>query len=164
VLSQLNVNFKTEFSPDWIKPKRYDFYFELNNQKYIVEMDGGIGHGIHIIDKQRFSVEETLVNDEYKDELAYAHSIFMIRIICEPSDFQIIKNNITNSKLNEIFDLSIVDWLKSDSFATSNLVKEICTYKKFNPVCKNYELSDIFKIGKTTISKYLKIGKRLDWC
>ena len=41
MLQQLNIDFISEYNPDWIKPKRYDFYFELNNEKYILEMDGG---------------------------------------------------------------------------------------------------------------------------
>lgn len=32
LLDQLDVYFQTEYSPDWIKPKKYDFYFELNKK------------------------------------------------------------------------------------------------------------------------------------
>lgn len=48
VLEQLNIPFETEFTSDWckyeyknkIRQGRYDFLFELNNKKYIVETDG----------------------------------------------------------------------------------------------------------------------------
>ena len=45
-LEQLQVNnIIPEYSPDWIRPLRYDFYFEYQENKYILEMDGGLGHG-----------------------------------------------------------------------------------------------------------------------
>ena len=38
LLKQLNVGYKTEYSPDWIKPRRYDFYiYDLN---IIIETNG----------------------------------------------------------------------------------------------------------------------------
>jgi hypothetical protein len=45
LFKQLDINFISEYSPIWTKidnkkSKRYDLYFELNNNKYIVEMDG----------------------------------------------------------------------------------------------------------------------------
>ena len=30
LLEQLNIDFESEYSPQWIKPKRYDFYFKLD--------------------------------------------------------------------------------------------------------------------------------------
>ena len=45
ILKSLGENFKNEYSPDWIKPKRYDFALFKENKKYIIEMDGGLGHG-----------------------------------------------------------------------------------------------------------------------
>ena len=44
VLNYLNIDFKTQVSKNtfnWCKNYRYDFYFELNNEKYIIETHGG---------------------------------------------------------------------------------------------------------------------------
>lgn len=44
LLKELNIDFKQEYIIHPYKYK-YDFYFIINSQQYIVEMDGGIGHG-----------------------------------------------------------------------------------------------------------------------
>ena len=45
-LEQLQVSsLMHEYNPDWLKPYRYDNYFEYKGKKYILEMDGGLGHG-----------------------------------------------------------------------------------------------------------------------
>ena len=43
LLKQLNVDFKTEYSPDWVNGRRYDAY--VPSLSLIIEMDGGLGHG-----------------------------------------------------------------------------------------------------------------------
>ena len=46
LLSQLPVtNVIHEYNPHWLKPYRYDNYFEFDGDKYILEMDGNLGHG-----------------------------------------------------------------------------------------------------------------------
>lgn len=49
LLKQLNLDFKTEYSPNWIKPKRYNFYIPSN--ELIIEMDEMLGHGNKSFDK-----------------------------------------------------------------------------------------------------------------
>ena len=69
-----------------------------------------------------------------------------------------IKSSILNSELNNIFNLSDIDWDKADEFATNNLVKEICNFYNLN---KNLSQKDIcykFKISHGTLIKYLKKG------
>ena len=70
ILLSLNVDFEPEYSPIWIKPKRYDFYFEHNNKKYIIEMDGGLGHG-NDPPNGTFWFDKDLSKslDEYKDNV-----------------------------------------------------------------------------------------------
>ena len=36
---------KYEWSPDWLKPYKYDAYFKCNDEEYVLEMDGKLGHG-----------------------------------------------------------------------------------------------------------------------
>jgi hypothetical protein len=110
LLEQLGLDFIPEYSPDWIKPKKYDFYFELNDKKYIIEMDGGLGHGNKVYSNSKITIAETLEVDRFKDQLAQENNINMIRINCyyDLNDrFNYIKDNISNNEnLNKIFDLS----------------------------------------------------------
>src|SRR5574344_202584 len=53
---------------------------------------------------------------DYKDNNLY----------CRKSELEYIKNNIFESKLNEIFDLSKIKWDECEEFALSNRVKEAC--------------------------------------
>ena len=76
-----------------------------------------------------------------------------------------IKNNILNSKLNELYDLSKIDWLKCEEFALSNFAKDICEYwnnKQENETIKDF--ANHFNLSRTTIVKYLKRGTELGWC
>ena len=67
---QLKIDFETEYSPEWIKPKRYDFYFD----GIIVEMDGGLGHG-NYNSLNNMSGEDSKSIDNYKDKMAIEHGI-----------------------------------------------------------------------------------------
>lgn len=126
-IDQLPVyNHIKEYSPNWAKPYLYDNYFEYNDNKYILEMDGGIGHGNQTWEhKQDILGKQT---DELKDKLAKENNIYVIRIDCKISDMNYIKTNILNSQLNKIFDLSNIDWLKCDDYAQRNIVKEVCVF------------------------------------
>lgn len=163
ILEQLNVDFKTEYSPDWIKPKRYDFY--IPSKQLIIEMDGQFHNRVNNMNGQ--TVEESKVIDDYKDELAKLHDIEVIRIDCDypnmETRFEYIKNNILNSeRLNESFDLSKVSWSKTNIFALSNLVKIACNL--WNSEYNIKEISEILHIDATTTRKYLRDGKTVDWC
>ncbi|MBE6069541.1 MAG: hypothetical protein E7211_17905 [Clostridium lundense] len=164
VLEQLEVKFETEYSPSWITPKKYDFYFEINNKKYIIEMDGGLGHGRKVHSKSKLTIKETLEIDEYKDKMAKGHSIKVIRINCKESDLSYIKNNILNSELSNLFDLNKIDWNKIEEFALINLVKVVCDHKKNNPDITTREIGKVMNLDRSTILIYLKKGNKLGWC
>lgn len=155
-------NFIYQYSPDWIKPKRYDFYFELNNKNYIVEMDGALGHGNgNILSGQ--TAEETKILDEQRDKLANKYGIEVIRIDCLESELEYIRNNILNSKLNDIFDLSKIDWLECHKFSLNSRVKEACDL--WNGGIKNtLGIGNLMKLNSNTIVKYLKQGVKIGWC
>lgn len=161
VLVQSGLKFETEYSPDWIKPKRYDFFFETDF-KYIVEMDGKF----HTVDNlmNGISAKENKKIDDYKDLIAKENNIEVIRINCEESDINYIKQNIINSKLKELIDLSCIDWIQCEKFALSNLCKEICNYKTNNPEKSTLEISKAMKLCRATIIKYLKKGGKIGWC
>jgi len=162
LLEQLNVDFKTEYSPEWISPRLYDFYFKLNNEKFIIETDGGW----HKQDNKMSGItkEESQRLDNYKDKLAQEHGIKVIRIDCEFSELNFIKNNILRSRVNDIFNLSNIDWLKCEEFALSNLCKKACEIKRNNSKMTTTTIGEIMKLDKGTIRKYLIKGTKLGWC
>ena len=161
LLTQLNIVFKSEYSPNWIKPKRYDFYFEVKTGKYIVEMDGWF----HFQDNNRSgqTAKATKEIDSYKDKLALEHNIEVIRIDCKKVNLEYIKNNILNSNLNKLFDLSEIDWFKCEEFACSSFVKIAC--ELWNSGLNSSQLvSRNLGMHVATIIKYLKQGTKLGWC
>jgi hypothetical protein len=161
LLEQLNIVFKREYCPDWIKPKRYDFYFELNNKKYIIEMDGAFHIKNNNMSGQ--TVKESKSVDDFKDKLARDHDIEVIRIDCEISDLKYIKNSILHSKLATMFDLSKIDWLKCQEYACSSLVKQTCDLWN-SGIESTIKIGRILNLDKGTIIRYLKIGTELNMC
>ncbi|MGL4571652.1 MAG: zinc-ribbon domain-containing protein, partial [Clostridium sp.] len=75
VLEQLGVEYKTQYLPKWIKPKKYDFY--IKNLKCIIETHGEQ----HYSSISNFSscggrsLEEEQQNDKYKKEIAVKNGI-----------------------------------------------------------------------------------------
>ena len=167
LLNQLNKEYsfeylEHEYSPEWIGKMSYDNYFIYNGKEYILEMDGGW----HKIDNNLSgqTKEESTSIDNYKDLKAREHGIEVIRINCEESNLEFIKQNIINSRLNEIFDLDKVDWNKVEEFALSNLVRVACDYKKNNPNITTTQIGTIMKLDRHTIRNYLVKGTQLGWC
>ena len=145
-----------------IENKRYDGYipfFEI-----IIEMQGEqhykqSGWGKNIRDEQE--------NDKYKKRLAFENGVTedkYIEIDCRVSDFNFIKESVLKSNLNNIFDLSIINWDKIDvEIAEDTLLEDIVSL--WNKGCCIKEIREKLKIkSKTTIRKYLKIGTRKGLC
>lgn len=164
ILKQINIVYETEYSPNWIKPKRYDFYFKLNNDGYIVEMDGMQHKKEKFLNSKWSNLKKQKETDAYKDKLAKEHDVKVIRIDCEFSDLEFIKNNILNSELNDIFNLSKIDWNKCEEFASSNLVKKVCEVKRDNSEMSANQIANIFKMSNNAVISYLKKGTKLGWC
>ncbi len=165
LLKQLDIqNVIYEWNPDWLKPYSYDNYFIYNNIEYVLEMDGGLGHG-----KVKFNSREKDVDgakrDIYKDSLATKHNIKIIRIDCDYSKnnrFEYIKNNILKSELSSLFDLSSIDWVLCDKQAQSKLTLQAA--KLYNDGLCLQEISNILKYTKITIVKWLNQATRIGLC
>ncbi len=163
LLEQLKIEFEYQYSPQWIKPKKYDFYFRIRDDKYIIEADGEW----HKIDNNLSGKrkEESIQIDKYKDQLAIEHNIEIIRIDCSMSEMDYIKNNIIISKLSAILDLSNIDWYRAEESALSNLVKKACEIKFKNPDMTTKDIGEIMNLNRFTIRRYLGKGTQIwDWC
>ena len=170
LLEQSKIDFITEYSPSWCKFKFkdymrqgiYDFTFVMNNIKYMVESDGDFGHG-NSTNLSKITSEESQFIDDEKDRLAEENGYKMIRINCRKSNSDFIKNNILNSKLSEIFDLSKIDWIECNSFAISS--RTVKCYELWNSGIKSIiEIAKIMKISVSTIGSYLRDGAKNNLC
>lgn len=165
MLEQLNIEFKREYSPKWIGQKRYDFYIPSLN--IIIEMDGGLGHGNRNHPKSKQTKEELIEIDKYKDNMAKEHGIEVIRIDCDYksyNQFEFIWKNILSSKLSGMFDLNKINLNIVSEFSESNIMKEVCKYRKENPNINTTNIGDYFNINRNTIRSYLKRGNSFGWC
>lgn len=149
VLSQLNIKYITEFSPDWANGRFYDFY--IPSKSLIIEMDGALGHGNKSFDK---TAEETLLIDKEKDKIATEHDILVIRIDCKykssESRYSYVKSNVINSNIWTLLHLNSnsVDCNKCNEYKTSNLIYNVCidwdgTINSYDYVCENIILVEI---------------------
>lgn len=164
VLEQLKIEFINEYSPNWIGRKRFDFYIPSIN--VIIEMDGGWHNKDNNMSGQ--TKEESKTMDDYKDEQAKLHGIEVIRIDCDYkyyNRFEYVKNSLlTNNRLNKLFDLSKINWIKVESFTLTNLLYDTCTIKRNNPELNITEISKIVCLSIPTVINYLKTGDKLNLC
>ena len=161
-LDQLPIDdYEVEWQPEWAKPYFYDNYFIYNNVRYILEADGNF----HYSDKDEFgiSADERKRIDEIKNQLALQHGIVLIRIDCRISNREYIKTHIVNSKLNDIFELNLIDWNECDKRAQKNLVKTACDLY-MSGIKSTKEISQELKVSLNTVIRYLKTGMNFDWC
>lgn len=161
LLDQLPIDgYDYEYQPDWAKPYYYDNHFRYNGIEYILEMDGDF----HFKERQisRNTLKQVQARDRLKDELASNHSIHMIRIECMKSDMEYIKLRILDSELNNIFDLSNIDWDLCDQQAQKNILKEACKLYMSNLYTLK-EIGKILQVHPSTVSKYLQRGTKFGW-
>jgi len=166
ILNQLNIDYSHEVNFLWASNKFYDVYIE--NIQLIIE-----NHGKQHYSKNGFhtfggrTLEEEQANDKYKKESALQNGIkYYIELDCRKSELNWIKDSVMKSQLPNLlhFKEEDIDWLECERYATKNIVKEVCDYKKENPFMSIKELIIKFHSSESTIRKYLKSGNELGWC
>lgn len=172
-LMQINTQLdyiEREYQPEWCvfeynnskKSGRYDIYFSINNKFYICEMDGGLGHGNRTLGASK---EESLFIDSEKDRLAKEHGITIIRIDCDYKTgdrFEFIKNNIINSQLSDILDLSKIDFNKANIEAQSSLMIRACNL--WNEGYNAGQIASKINVVQSTVTHYLTKGFKYNIC
>lgn len=162
-----------EYNPDWCKFEfngnkrygKYDVYFGINGQRYIVEMDGGLGHGNKAHTNSLLSQDELLQIDLIKDKLAEEHGIKVIRIDCnyKTNDrYTYILNNVLNSNLKDIIDLSKIDFDLSNKNSTNSLI--VKAGELWNQGLTVGQIRKELKIGEGTVTSYLKTASEIGVC
>jgi hypothetical protein len=162
VLDQLDIEFELHYHSEWTKNYNYDFAFDYNDSKYIIEMDGGLGHG-HVGFKNA-DVTKSIEVDKEKDNLAFVNGYKIIRIDCYYKNnldarYEYIKNNVIIG-LSNIFDLSKVDFDKCNEYALGSLFNKVIDFYKneskyLNDICKNFHLK------KSCVHIYLKHAMKI---
>lgn len=98
--------------------------------------------------------------------MAREHDIEIIRIDCNyeyKKRTEWIIKYVLNSKLNELYDLSNIDWNIIERNSLNNRVKEVCKLWR-NRITSTKEIEKIVKLDRGTVIKYLKQGTKLGWC
>lgn len=152
--------FNTEFQPKWLKPYRYDLYFEINNKKYAIEMDGGLGHGNHEYKSNKKDIEG-LKRDKEKDKLSIENGVIVIRIDCLKSNFEYIKNNVIKC-LSNIIDLSKINWNLIELNCLSNTTKKIC--ECYNNTLSIKKTAELLNTSNNAVINALDKGNKFGWC
>jgi len=159
LLKQLDISFDTQYSPSWANKLKYDFYIPYLN--IIIE-----SHGLqHYKEATRGrSLKEEQENDLLKYNLAIDNGVLSsnyIIIDCRYSEFEWLKENYT-TQLRRYFDLSNVDWNGIyENCMSSNIIQAISMW---NNKCSVSYISDVLKLGKSTIRGYLNKGAEMGIC
>jgi len=162
VLKQLGVNPFTQKVFEWSLRRKYDFYVEELN--YIIETHGLQHYKGGFERAKGRTLEEEQENDKLKENLAKMNHINTYIIIdCRKSEMEWIKSSVLNSKLNDMYDLSNIDWMKCHEYACNSLVKTVS--ELWNGGMKNrMEITKVVSVSRNTTLKYLKQGAELGWC
>lgn len=143
------------------KHYRFDIKFLYNNKLYFIEIDGRF----HIEETQFKTLDRNKEVDRKKNELAKELGGELIRIPCYESNINTFKTEVENSLLNNIFDLSNIDWDKCDKNAQKNRTKRICEFLQLNKQkIGRKEFSKISGISPSHIDKCIEIGVKFGWC
>lgn len=156
--------FTHEYNDNWTKRKRFDFLVSLmpNSRKIIIEMDGKLGHGYNVIDKNTPPKKAKEI-DAWKDLQAEKHKIPVYRVDARQSTMEYLRDNIT-SAISNVVDLSMVCWERADEFAISNLAKAVCQYYATHENITTAQLGSVFHISQTTALSYIQRGEKFGWC
>ena len=155
ILEQLHIDFIPEVNRwhfSWMKKYRYDFYFKHNNQDIIIEMDGAYHRYQQDIDK-------------IKTNLAQQYNFKLIRIdsdyVGDPLLY--IKNNILKSELAKMLNLQFINWEECKSVIITSGVRIACKLWEVDE-CDISEISNILRLERHTIRRYLKRGNSIGLC
>ena len=165
LLKKLNINFNfqlTNATFNWIgKEVRYDFY--LYETDTIIEVHGKQHYDGGFSRCGGRTLEEEQNNDCYKKFLADTNNIsHFIVIDARESKADYIKNSILNSELNELLDLSNIDWNEVVLQSEKSLV--FIASELWNDGLTVYEIAEEMKLTNITVRNYLNRGIELNVC
>ena len=161
-LEQLPIeNWICEYQPRWTGQYLYDNYFEYNDKRYILEMDGALHYDGGVLRGK--SLEERQAIDKIKTDDAIKNGVNIVRIDCNISEATYISQNILKSELSQIFDLKNIDWDMCDRKAQSNNVLIACEMYR-NGEHSIQKIARALRVSDFTARGYLRQGAKLGLC
>lgn len=166
LLKELNVKFDMHKVFDWSKEvydeidgkfhkREYDFYIPSINT--IIEMHGSQHYrntfSWYKRDNDLFDIQKI---DRDKQNIAINHGYKYIIINCNDSNKNYIKNNILQSELSNIFDLSNINWDKLSRKALNGIAKLVIEDKEMHPNKTTTELAEEYGVHLSTVIGWLK--------
>lgn len=162
ILKTLNMDFEREYSAKWLGKRRYDFALYIDNKNYIIEMDGGLGHGKK--NTKWHTKEETKKKDDDKDKLAKENGFHVIRIDCLYTNLDYIKNNILNSELKSLIPVNKIDWDECNKLTKKSTVVAVCNFYNETNDKRLVNIAKHFDLSTSTVSEYLGYGGSIGLC
>lgn len=163
--NQIKINYiyqltKTKFK--WCNNYKYDFYFEHNNKRYIVEVNGIQHYEKAFTNQKSKTLIDNINNDADKKNLAKNYVDEYIELDCRKSNYDFIVNSIKNSLLSELFEFND-DILKNcQSYALSSIMISVC--KDYNAGLSVGELVKRYNISLSSVNTYLHNGSIIGIC
>ena len=89
-----------------------------------------------------------------------------VKLDCSKSNISYIQQSINDVDLFCILSKqeSDINWESCDTYATKNIIKEVCNYKNDHPFISNKEIANYFHLSSSSISRYLNKGMQFGWC
>ena len=171
-LNQLHIDYKIQKIFKWSKKivhenkrlcgnKKYDFYIkdgiiiETHGKQHYIESS--------FTQKGARSLQEEQENDKLKENIALKNGInYYIIIDCRESNVEWIKNSILNSELNNLYNLSGIDWEECNKYATGSKIEEAA--RLWNDGLSTGDIKDKMHISHTTVITYLNKAVELNMC
>lgn len=166
LLTQLGIKFSTQFVDDWCRNYRYDFY--LTDYNCIIETHGMQHYELckyNNNDDSKLILQQNI--DINKRNIANKNGIKnYFEVDCRFSNKEYISNSIIHSGLFDLLNVKNqnINWNECNEFATSNLVKSVCSYYNTNNKESLTNIAKRFGINPCTVTRYLKRGTELGFC
>lgn len=161
VLDQLHVAYETEYVFDWAKDKRYDIYIPALD--CIIENHGGQHYDSGFLSMAGKTLQEEQANDKIKQDLATQNNVkHYIVLDCRKSEIDWIKDSVLKSEINDLFDLSLIDFCKCGEFACSNLVKIVADL--WNNGLSIKEIIEETEFSSSRVQHYLRRASKCNMC
>lgn len=153
LLDEVGIDFVPEFHfTDTLY--RYDFQFDYNSIKYLVELDGAYGHGCR--DTKSLTVEQQNYIDLEKNRLADINGYKIVRIDCKYHNsnpeyrFKYVLSSIRNSEISFLLDQISDDAIQK----INNHANDYSKFLDFIEVWNNEERSYGYLMNKLHITKH----------
>lgn len=160
LLRQLKIEFDNQIRFKWSDNRKYDFHIPSLNT--IIETHG-LQHYKQTGRVEARTLKEEQENDKYKYGMALYNGIEnYIEVDCRKSNFEYIKNNILNSRLNELFDLGNVNWDDLESSISRPIMSDIIELWNKNLSVK--KIAKELSLSLDTVRNNLKRASKDNLC